>query len=315
MGTLFQRNPGLSKTETEIGFVDITLHDARGIPKMDSSGLADPYVIVSVLNKDGSLYRTKKSKVIKQTLLPKWEELFSFPIRDAAQSISFTMYDHDDFGKDDFMAVMKLKMEECMREDRSDMFKMINQDGDDVIGEDGSPCMTRLTIKYTPHADKLSLALTKSIYDQNANEEDLKLAIRAAAGTHPKKRVLLQLGSDWCLACKKLFYILVENRNCRQLLDNYYELVLLDAEMEQNFPVLKKLGDPQHLGFPVLVVLDAYGRYITTQNTSELEKDPAWVPEGGIDPRKVFKFLTYWREDGPNNEDHGFLGLPDEAYG
>ena len=89
---------------------------------------------------------------------------------------------------------------------------------------------------------------------------DLKLALRAASGTHPKKRVLIMFGSDWSVPCRKLFFLLCDNKSCRLCLDQFFELVLLDAEMEQNFPILKKLGDPQHLGFPVLVILDAYGR-------------------------------------------------------
>ena len=82
-------------------------------------------------------------------------------------------------------------------------------------------------------------------------------------------------GSEWSLACKKLYFLLFDDKSCSLCLEQYYEYVLLDAEREQNVGVLNKLGNPQHLGFPVLVILDAQGRFVHQQATAELEKDLA----------------------------------------
>jgi hypothetical protein len=47
-------------------------------------------------------------------------------------------------------------------------------------------------------------------------------------------------------------------------------------------------GNPTRLGLPVLVVLDADGRQLTTQSTGDLEKGNAH------DPAKVLAFLKKW---------------------
>lgn len=217
-----------------------------------------------------------------------------------------------------------LRMADVTREDRSEAYKIRNRDKDEVIGEDGTPCQVAITTKFSPHADKATLALTRSIYETEAGESDLMLAIRAASGSHPKKRVLIQLvrthtptpvnaeiqamlvshlddlprdvwlpsqGSDWCLACKKLFFLFLENKSCRQCLEQFYELVLLDAEREQNFPILKKLGDPQHFGFPTLVVLDAYGRLVPPSPNPPL---PTRAPRSRLTKSRLSRSRGAW---------------------
>jgi hypothetical protein len=106
-------------------------------------------------------------------------------------------------------------------------------------------------------------------------------------------------GSEWSLACKRLYFMLFNDKSCSLCLEQYYEYVLLDAEREHNLGVLSKLGNPQHLGFPVLVILDAQGRFIHQQATGQLEKDPATMGNNGPDAHKLLKFLMHWREDGP----------------
>lgn len=114
-------------------------------------------------------------------------------------------------------------------------------------------------------------------------------------------------GSDWSLPCKRMFFLLFEDKSCKETIEQYYEYLLLDAEREQNFPILKKLGDPQYLGFPVFVIIDAYGRYIHSQATGDLEKDPAFMSHAGPDPKKILKFLMRWREDGMADKELGTL--------
>mmetsp|Transcript_18527 Transcript_18527/g.45471 ORF Transcript_18527/g.45471 Transcript_18527/m.45471 type:complete len:315 (-) Transcript_18527:66-1010(-) len=297
----------LDKQEGEIGFADVAVRSGRGLPKMDTRGLSDPYVVVTLENKDGKVVAKKQTKYIRQNLQPTWDAEFAFNIRNEEQAFSFKMYDHDDLGKHDFMGQLKVAVIDFMKEDWSDWFRLKNVHGDEVIGEDGTEAEILLSLKFTPLASKEQMALTRAIYDPLASEEDLKLSIRAASGTFPKKRVLLQLGSEWSIPCKRLYFTLIENKSCKECMDQFYEYVLLDAEREQNFPVLRKLGDPQFMGFPVLVVLDAYGRYIHSQGTADLEKDPTFVPHAGPDPKKVFRFLNRWREQGPADKEYGEL--------
>lgn len=52
--------------------------------------------------------------------------------------------------------------------DQSEAIKVRNKDGDEVIGEDGTPCVISISTRFSPHADKAAIALTKSIYDPEA---------------------------------------------------------------------------------------------------------------------------------------------------
>ena len=52
--------------------LEITLHGAEGLPPMDANGSSDPFVLITCGKK------VVKSKVLKSTLAPTWEQMFSF---------------------------------------------------------------------------------------------------------------------------------------------------------------------------------------------------------------------------------------------
>jgi len=78
------------------------------------------------------------------------------------------LFDHDDFGRDDLIGSFKLQMTDLAHADKSEAIKVRNKDGDEVIGEDGTPCVISISTKFSPHADKAAIALTKSIYEPDA---------------------------------------------------------------------------------------------------------------------------------------------------
>jgi hypothetical protein len=115
------------------------------------------------------------------------------------------VFDHNFLGKHRLMGQVMIQVSQFIKDDWSDWFKLKNKDGDEVIGEDGGESMLRLTLRFTPYASKEVMALSKSIYDKGASEDDIKLAIRSASGTLPKRRVLLQLVSiSRCMAIASL---------------------------------------------------------------------------------------------------------------
>jgi hypothetical protein len=64
---------------------------------------------------------------------------------------------------------------------------------------------------------------------------------------------------------------------------------LLNTSREnKNLDILAGLGYPQRFGFPVLVVLNAEGKRIHTQNSAYLEQVKSYSRE------KVFEFLKQW---------------------
>ena len=71
--------------------------EAEGLVAADRGGFSDPYAKLSFEQ------QKKQTKVIKQTLEPKWNETFEFEISDPAASLLIELYDHDLIGSHDFL--------------------------------------------------------------------------------------------------------------------------------------------------------------------------------------------------------------------
>ena len=60
------------------------------------------------------------------------------------------------------------------------------------------------------------------------------------------------------------------------------------SKENRNLPLLQKLGYPQRFGFPVLVILDAKGARLHTQDTGLLESADSY------DKEKLQNMLRQW---------------------
>lgn len=104
-----------------------------------------------------------------------------------------------------------------------------------------------------------------------------------------KKHVLLQIGGNWCVWCYRFNSFVQTDSTLKKLVSNNYVVYHLNYSPEnKNLEYLKKLGYPQRFGFPVLVVLDADGARLHTQDGALLEKG------NGYDSEKVKGFLKSW---------------------
>ena len=104
------------------------------------------------------------------------------------------------------------------------------------------------------------------------------------------KRLLLQVGGNWCIMCYRLNAFLQTDSTLKNLLNDNYLSYHLNYSLEnKNAAYLAKLGNPQRYGFPVLVVLNADGERLHTQNMSLLLKG------NGYDYDKIRNFLLQWR--------------------
>jgi len=93
-----------------MGFDTLHIHvlEARNVAAMDKSKTSDPYcVLKSSFNK-----QTFKSKVIKKTLAPKWDQEFKYFTSSPEGSIHIKMYDKDLFSSDEFMGEINLNLGE-----------------------------------------------------------------------------------------------------------------------------------------------------------------------------------------------------------
>lgn len=126
-----------------------------------------------------------------------------------------------------------------------------------------------------------------SPYDDDADAEaDIARAVAAARTSG--KRVLLIMGGNWCVWCRRLEHVLQNHPAVRAELARRFEVVHVSTGARRsgkNAAINARYGDPMQHGLPVLVVLDGEGRVVTTQETGSLE-----VGERH-DPDKVLAFL------------------------
>ena len=85
--------------------VDVTM--ACSLLAADLGGTSDPYVILHVAG------QRRKTRIIKRTLEPVWDETFEFyaPLDEFLSSgVRFEVFDHDDLGMDDVLGACRVKL-------------------------------------------------------------------------------------------------------------------------------------------------------------------------------------------------------------
>jgi hypothetical protein len=83
--------------EVKVGIVA-----AKDLPRMDTFGNSDPYVKIQLEKK------TKKTKIIKNTLYPEWNEYFILPVTNLSAQLVLTMYDWNRFGSHEFIGTASI---------------------------------------------------------------------------------------------------------------------------------------------------------------------------------------------------------------
>jgi thiol:disulfide interchange protein len=130
-------------------------------------------------------------------------------------------------------------------------------------------------------------AAKANIYDESADGSK-QIADALAVAGKDGKRVLLQFGANWCPWCHKLHALFATDKSIAARLKSDYVVVLIDVNKGRNSEVDAKYGHPTRLGLPVIVILDAQGKQLTTKNSGELEEGDHHNPE------KVMAFLKKW---------------------
>ncbi|KAJ6848027.1 C2 and GRAM domain-containing protein [Iris pallida] len=84
--------------------------EARDLPAMDLNGLSDPYVRLQL-----GKHRAK-TRVVKESLNPIWDEKFSFRVGDLGEELAISVMDEDKFN-DDFLGKLKVPLSKVMDAD------------------------------------------------------------------------------------------------------------------------------------------------------------------------------------------------------
>lgn len=114
---------------------------------------------------------------------------------------------------------------------------------------------------------------------------DLAKAVQVA--TKENKRIILDVGGEWCGWCHKLDEFFRTNQEAAALLKAHYVVVKVNFSPEnRNEAFLSKY--PEIKGYPHLFVLEKTGKLLHSQDTGLLETGPAH------DPAKVIPFLKKW---------------------
>jgi thiol:disulfide interchange protein len=112
-----------------------------------------------------------------------------------------------------------------------------------------------------PHAPKVSAASFEQVtkpfpYDENANADQAVAAARARA-LKAHKRLLIDLGGNWCLDCRVLAATM-ELPELRAFLDRHFVVVKVDiGRFDKNGAVAAHYGITRRLdGVPAVLVVD-----------------------------------------------------------
>lgn len=115
--------------------------------------------------------------------------------------------------------------------------------------------------------------------------QDIGLAITEAQRSN--RRVLLDVGGDWCIWCHRLDTLFAKHPGLATLLHEKFVVVKVNYSKEnKNEKALSRL--PKIPGYPHLFVLSEDGMLLHSQDTAELESGK------GYDPEKVMAFVQGW---------------------
>ncbi|MDP2036807.1 MAG: thioredoxin family protein [Ignavibacteria bacterium] len=117
---------------------------------------------------------------------------------------------------------------------------------------------------------------------------DVKTAVDEAEKDH--KRILLDIGGEWCIWCHRLDKFIEENAEVKTYLNDNFIVIKVNFSLEnKNEKFLAQF--PKVPGYPHFFVLDTDGKFLHSQGTGELEKDKSYSAE------LILSFLKEWAKE------------------
>lgn len=141
-------------------------------------------------------------------------------------------------------------------------------------------------------ASIITLAQTEEVvekFEPTRNPfDDLKITVEKAQLLN--KRILLDVGGEWCIWCHRIEAFMHGTEEIKSLLDeNFIVLKINYSKENKNEKFLSQY--PKVEGYPHFFILDKNGNLLHSQNTGELEKDKDY------DKEKFIKFLNKWAQE------------------
>jgi thioredoxin-related protein len=103
--------------------------------------------------------------------------------------------------------------------------------------------------------------------------EDLKSAVKVA--TDSSKRILLDVGGEWCIWCHRIDEFIESNEDVKTALTSAFVVLKINFSKEnKNEDFLSNF--PKVDGYPHFFVLDSDGKFLHSQNTGDLEEGKSY---------------------------------------
>ena len=135
-------------------------------------------------------------------------------------------------------------------------------------------------------------SINKIVQMKNANKKVQDAYLKTLYGfiteaQKVNKRIILDVGGDWCIWCHRIDNFIEGNKDLSNLLHNNFVVVKINYSPEnKNEQFLSRF--PKIPGYPHFFVLNKNGKLIHSQDTGKLEKGK------GYDKEKFIAFLKKW---------------------
>ncbi|KAA0197096.1 Calcium-dependent protein kinase C [Fasciolopsis buskii] len=152
--------------------VHVEVKEAKNLIPMDPSGSSDPYVKMKLGPVDNS-NRKYKTKTVRSSLNPVWDESFKIPIQaqDESKRLHFEVWDWDRTSRDDFMGALSFGITELINKSVDGWFKLLSQEEGEYysipcLSESNQPSFAQLVSQYEANAYSATNPLAT---DENQN--------------------------------------------------------------------------------------------------------------------------------------------------